>query len=165
MHATLSRGIRFAGWKIVSSLCEILELFLSMFQITTTFWRRMAIATDTLNQILKLKHVYQKQIEFPLTFHLSLCLVRVWTEATRPQWVKISGLNKSATFITIISVWWSILGMNINLKQETHSLPPMAVMGLLPDTYNWELCMRRESRERFPRHRGLGIPKCITAHA
>ena len=26
-------------------------------------------------------------------------------------------------------------------------------MGLLPDTYNCGLCMRRECRERFPRHR------------
>ena len=26
-------------------------------------------------------------------------------------------------------------------------------MGLLPDTYNWGLRMRRECRERFPRHR------------
>ena len=25
--------------------------------------------------------------------------------------------------------------------------------------------MRREYRERFPRHRGLAIPKCITARA
>ena len=28
-------------------------------------------------------------------------------------------------------------------------------MGLLPDTQNYGLRMRREYRERFPRHRGL----------
>ena len=33
-------------------------------------------------------------------------------------------------------------------------------MGLLPDTYDCGLCMRRE---RFPRHLGLAIPTCFTA--
>ena len=38
-------------------------------------------------------------------------------------------------------------------------------MDLLPDTPNCRLCMRRECRVRFPRHRGLAIPTCITACA
>ena len=38
-------------------------------------------------------------------------------------------------------------------------------MGLLPDTQNCGLRMRRECREIFPRHRGLAIPTCITALA
>ena len=38
-------------------------------------------------------------------------------------------------------------------------------MGLLPDTQNCGLRMRRECRERFPRHRGLTIPACTTAPA
>ena len=38
-------------------------------------------------------------------------------------------------------------------------------MGLFPDTQNCELRMRREYRKRFPRHRGLAIPTCITARA
>ena len=38
-------------------------------------------------------------------------------------------------------------------------------MGLLPDTKNYGLRTRRELRERFPRHHGLAIPTCITAHA
>ena len=38
-------------------------------------------------------------------------------------------------------------------------------MGLLPDTQNCGLCMRRQCRERFPRHRGLAIQTCITARA
>ena len=38
-------------------------------------------------------------------------------------------------------------------------------MGLLPDTENCEVRMRRECRERFPRHRSLAIPTCITASA
>ena len=33
---------------------------------------------------------------------------------------------------------------------------------LIPDTYNCGLCMRREYRERFPRHCGLVIPTCIS---
>ena len=38
-------------------------------------------------------------------------------------------------------------------------------MGLLPDTYNCGLHIRRECRERFPRQRRLAIPTCITARA
>ena len=35
-----------------------------------------------------------------------------------------------------------------------------AAMGLLPDTYNCGLRMRRECRERFPHYRGLATPTC-----
>ena len=38
-------------------------------------------------------------------------------------------------------------------------------MGLLPETYNCGLRMRRECRERFPHHGGLAIPARITARA
>ena len=38
-------------------------------------------------------------------------------------------------------------------------------MGLLPDTLNCGLRMRRECRERFPRHLGLALPTCSTARA
>ena len=38
-------------------------------------------------------------------------------------------------------------------------------MGLLPDAYNYGLRRRRECRERFPRHRRLVIPICITVQA
>ena len=38
-------------------------------------------------------------------------------------------------------------------------------MGLLPDKLNCGLRMRQECQERFPRHRGLAIPTCITARA
>ena len=44
---------------------------------------------------------------------------------------------------------------------QAHGCP----MGLLPDTYNCGLRIRRECRERFPRHRGLAIPTCITVRA
>ena len=37
--------------------------------------------------------------------------------------------------------------------------------GLLPDPWNCGLCIRRECWEPFPRHHGLTIPACITAHA
>ena len=39
----------------------------------------------------------------------------------------------------------------------------VTAMGLLPDTQNCGLCMRRECRVRFPPQRGLAIPTCITA--
>ena len=38
-------------------------------------------------------------------------------------------------------------------------------LGLLPYTQNCGMLMCRECRERFPRHRGLAIPTCITARA
>ena len=38
-------------------------------------------------------------------------------------------------------------------------------MGLLPNTQNCGLLMRRECRERFPHPLGLAIPTCITARA
>ena len=42
---------------------------------------------------------------------------------------------------------------------------PSPVVGLLPDIWNCGLPMRRECRERFPHHRGLAIPACISARA
>ena len=48
------------------------------------------------------------------------------------------------------------------------TMPAMAVavtMGLLPDTENCALRMHRGYRERFPCHRMLAIPTCITARA
>ena len=48
------------------------------------------------------------------------------------------------------------------------NIPRMAsktCMGLLPDTQNCGLRMRRECRERFPRHRALAIPTCFTTRA
>ena len=41
----------------------------------------------------------------------------------------------------------------------------LVCMDLLSDTENCGLCMRRECQERFPRHRWLAIPTCITARA
>ena len=38
-------------------------------------------------------------------------------------------------------------------------------MNLLPDRSKCGLPMSRKCRERFPRHRGLAIPTCITARA
>ena len=38
-------------------------------------------------------------------------------------------------------------------------------MGLLPDTRDCGLPMRRECQKSFHRHRGLAIPTCITARA
>ena len=38
-------------------------------------------------------------------------------------------------------------------------------MGLWPDTLNCGLRMHGECQERFPRHRGLAIPTCVTARA
>ena len=42
---------------------------------------------------------------------------------------------------------------------------PSDIIGLLSDTENCVLCMRRKCRERFPNHRGLAIPTCNTARA
>ena len=39
----------------------------------------------------------------------------------------------------------------------------IASVSCLADMQNCGLHMRRECRERFPRHHGLAIPTCITA--
>ena len=57
------------------------------------------------------------------------------------------------------------------ILSEGRSVPSICAMmgenwiaiGLLPDTSNWVLRMRRECQERFPRHRGLAIATCIRA--
>ena len=49
----------------------------------------------------------------------------------------------------------------------TPSLDPdrsIDAMGPISDAYNCGLRMRREWRERFPRHRELAIPTCIITH-
>ena len=53
--------------------------------------------------------------------------------------------------------WWPPVWWMWNKKDR--------YKGLLPDTQNYRLRMRRECRERFPRHRGLAIQTCITARA
>ena len=55
-------------------------------------------------------------------------------------------------------------GVGIGNAPVLHHVPivRLLTMGLLPDTYNCGLRMRREC---FPRHRGLAIPTCITACA
>ena len=45
---------------------------------------------------------------------------------------------------------------------RTPYLSTDSTMALLSDTLNWWLRMRRECRERFPRHRGLVMLTCIT---
>ena len=57
--------------------------------------------------------------------------------------------------------WTDALALGMGCRY-IHTLHPM---GLLPDTQNCGLRMSRECRERFPRHRGLAIPTCITARA
>ena len=41
----------------------------------------------------------------------------------------------------------------------------LCTMGFLPNTQYCGMRKRRKCRERFPRHSGLAIPTCITAHA
>ena len=75
-----------------------------------------------------------------------------------------------------ISSWWrhhvrklslflatSLMIFGPYRKLPTLSLDTPHTMYLLPDTQNCMLRMRRECRERFPRHPGLAILTCITA--
>ena len=78
-------------------------------------------------------------------------------------------------------LWWLIQSINgsLNPQNTPYNSPQRASyevsfvmilekidrMGLLPDTQNCGLRMRRECRECFPRHSGLAIPTCITARA
>ena len=53
----------------------------------------------------------------------------------------------------------------INFVTGKQKMIPFLAMGLLPDTQNCGLRMRRECRERFPRRRRLAMPTCIRARA
>ena len=55
---------------------------------------------------------------------------------------------------TLTCLHHTILNRNAN--------QPVLIMGILPDTQNCGSRMHRECRERFPRHRGLAVPSCIT---
>ena len=78
-------------------------------------------------------------------------------------------LSKQSMFFNFITFYW------LWISKEGWSTSRYAMytmfhlgserMGLLPDTKNCGLRMRRECRERFPRDRGLAIPTCITARA
>ena len=69
--------------------------------------------------------------------------------------VKVQVYEPVRLDIFLILTW-----IGIGLRSTFHSIDRM---GLLPDTQN--LRVRRECRERFPRHRGLAIPTYITARA
>ena len=47
---------------------------------------------------------------------------------------------------------YALVVMSTTLKMDGY-IPFYNILGLLPDTENCDLCMRRECRERFPRHR------------
>ena len=67
--------------------------------------------------------------------------------------------------------WQDTLYLHIFLRVVSLALKQRdCSMGLLPDTWNCRLRMRRECRERFPlppisENRLLAIPACITARA
>ena len=97
---------------------------------------------------------------------------------------------RECCFVYRLAFWWQenkVIHQRITLKTnaisyhtgadnstfrniEVHAHVPCfawssPVMGLLPDTYNCRLPMRRECREDFPRHHGLVTPTWITARA
>ena len=66
------------------------------------------------------------------------------------------------TWLTFICVIWCrwVIG-----SYPVYNTESKFEMGFLPETQNYGLCMRREWRERLPRHRGSAIPTCMTARA
>ena len=84
-------------------------------------------------------------------------LLLILVQSSPPTSASISLLGK-------LSLMGSFLEVPVHITDPWFAFSPMA-MGLLSDTYNCGLRMRRECRERFPHHRGLAIPTCITARA
>ena len=84
--------------------------------------------------------------------------------------IPLLGANLSKTLIEIQIFWFKKCIWKCRLRNGVYFVLasmcwPHDVMGLLPHTQNCGLCMRRECRERFPRHHGLAIPTCIMARA
>ena len=83
---------------------------------------------------------------------------------------EVRNSNNKRKIIQTIVLHFSLLGSGM-LQHAIHcqSIKEINVWNpldsLLPDTWNWGLRMRRECRERFPRHRRLAILACITARA
>ena len=75
----------------------------------------------------------------------------------------IQNFLKPSPFITPPAFNNAKISANFTVRQG-HCVNSFC-MGILPDTQNCGLRMRRECRERFRRHRGLAIPTCITARA
>ena len=78
------------------------------------------------------------------------------------------GIHLFPSKITVCCKGWFQKNIEENpTYRDAHSFH-FTSMGLLPDTYNCGLCMRRGCRERFPCHRpqrnpSLAIPTCIMA--
>ena len=78
-------------------------------------------------------------------------------------------------FIFMCENYFILIQISLNIAQKFHRTVGNndnglvtnrgQSMGLLPDTQNCVLYMRWECRERFPRHRWLAIPTCITTRA
>ena len=64
-----------------------------------------------------------------------------------------------------ITLRWMSLGLTDDEWTLVQSMAINRTNGLLPNMYNCGLRMLRECRERFPRHRRLAIPTCITTRA
>ena len=103
------------------------------------------------------------------SIHGKLC---VWLSCAS---FKVTWYSCDYTIIRILDHVVQI-GITVNFDAEKYDgacwhigvssqLKRYCTMGLLPDTKNCWLRMRRECRERFPRHLGLVIPTCITARA
>ena len=80
----------------------------------------------------------------------------IWRDTNYSKW---TGLCKFSSFLGV-SCYATHTSSALQMCEYLHITP---CIGLLLDTWNWGLRMRRECRERFPHHRGLAIPTCTTA--
>ena len=86
--------------------------------------------------------------DFVFVIHACVCvdlIVTLYTDIYKRQNQTLLLLNNF--------LWISMLVNGAVLTMATDWLVAVTSMGLLPDTYTCGLCMRRECRERFSRHR------------
>ena len=85
---------------------------------------------------------------------------KIATTALRCMQMQAKAQRKHCESTATTFLQWLLL----NIPKQFDLLRPRC-MGLLLDTRNCGTHMFRECRKRFPRHRGLAIPACITTRA
>ena len=149
-------GLSLTKWQMLCIWCQICRLSFTLLSL-----RNFKITVLRVEQRLYFYNSWLNNDPIIIqTIRILLYFVVVWYRFLLPIAFRV--VNKS-TFKSQKSMETNDATKQNKWQQNHKHL--RSGMGLLPDTYNCVLRVRQEYRERFPRHRGLAIPTCITARA